>query len=421
MGLGSWLATGEWTPSEQPAVPHTEQRMFSVGDPATAALLGYTPIDGISVSEHTALNLSAVFRAVSLVTGAVAGLPLRTLDQQADGQVARVSSFLDDPGHPRYTPSEWAQLVMVHLLMHGNAYLQHIYAGAGQLIGLNPVHPGSVSTCWDDSRPGGKRFDVRIFEDPAAGSKRYEFDSSTMTQIMGPSLDGLVGVSALTAGRLSLGTGLAGEKAANRSYRNGAMISGLVTPKDPADELTPDQARETKAAINQTLVGPERAGDVVVMSQALTFTPWAMSAADAQFMESRTFSVDEIGRWFGVPPHLLGLTEKSTSWGQGIAEQNRGLARYTLTPWTTAIEQRLTTLLPPNRKAEFDYTAFVRPSPEDEIGLLLDQVREGLITPNEARRVRNMPPVAGGDTLRIPPGAAPPTAPGGPPADGSAP
>lgn len=414
MGLGARLLTGRWSPSWTPPEPAPEperRASYSIADPAVAALLGYQPLDGMHVSETTAMNLSGVFRAVSLVSGAVGSLPLRTLETDQDGQTRRVGSFLDDPGHGRYTPTEWAELSMVHLLLHGNAYLQHIYNGAGAITALYPVHPPCVAVDWDD-RPGGKKFEVSVMG-PNGEPRSQTFDARTMTQIMGPSLDGLVGISALHAGRLSLGTGIAGEKAANRQFRNGAMISGLVTPADTEEDLSEDQAIQVKSMINQVISGPERAGDIAVMSQALKFTPWAMSATDAQFLESRLFSVDEIGRWFGVPPHLLGLTEKSTSWGQGIAEQNRGLARYTLTPWTNRIEQRMTRLLPSRRKAEFDYTAFVRPAPEDEIQLLIAEVNSGLLTLNEARAIRNMPPVPGGDAIRTPAGAAPP-APAGP-------
>jgi HK97 family phage portal protein len=140
-----------------------------------------------------------------------------------------------------------------------------------------------------------------------------------------------------------------------------------------------------------------------------------MTAADAQFLESRTFSVDEVGRWFGVPPHLLGLTEKATSWGQGIAEQNRGLARYTLQPWTSRIEQRLTRLISdPKRRAEFDYSTFVKPSPEDDANLTIAQVNAGILTLNEGRKRQNLPPLpadTGADLPRVPAGAAPPTVP----------
>jgi HK97 family phage portal protein len=157
--------------------------------------------------------------------------------------------------------------------------------------------------------------------------------------------------------------------------------------------------------------GVENAGDVAVINRKLKFTPWTISPEDAQFLGSRTFAIDEIGRWYGVPPHLLGQVDKTTSWGQGIAEQNRGLARYTLTPWTTRIEQRLSRLIAGSKHVEFDFTAFIAPSPEDEISLLLSQVNGGLITANEARRIRNMPPIEGGDTLRTPAGAAPAPAP----------
>lgn len=380
------------------------ERSVSIGDPAVAALFGYTPLGGPTVSESTAMTLSAVFRAVSLVSGAIASLPLRTLEVAQDGTKQRVASFLDNPGGERFTPFEFKQLVAVHLLLHGNAYLQHINNGAGAVIALHPIHPANVTAEWDSDRPGGKVFKVQAVVD--GQTKTLEFDATDMTQIMGVSLDGLTGCSAITLARLSLGTGLSGDKAAERMFRNGALISGLVTPSE--EDLEEDEAKTIKESINRKMLGTENAGDIAVINRRLTFQPWTLSAVDAQFLESRTFSIDEIGRWFGLPPHLLGLTEKSTSWGQGIHEQNRGLARYTLTPWTSTIDERLTRLLSQNREAEFDFSAFVKPSPEDEINLLIAEVNSGLLTLNEARKIRNMPPLENGDTPRTPAGSNPP-------------
>jgi HK97 family phage portal protein len=399
--------------------PKVEERSVSIADPVLAMMLGYTPADGVTVSESTALTLSAVFRAVSLVSGSIASLPLRTLEETTEGQKERVTSFLDTPGgkDKRLTAFEWKELVMVHLLLHGNAYLQHIYNGAGALVALNPIHPACVVPYWDDARPGGKRFVVTITKtgSPAThgSSETVELDADTMTQIMGVSLDGLKGLSAIALARLSLGTGLAGDKAANRQFSNGAMISGLVTP-DGDEDMTEPEAQIVKESINRKMTGVENAGDIAVMNKRLKFQAWQLSAADAQFLESRTFQIDEVGRWFGVPPHLLGLTEKATSWGQGIAEQNRGLARYTMTPWTSRIDERMTLLLPVGRSAEFDYSAFVKPSPEDEINLLIAQVNSGLLTLNEARGIRNMPSLEGGDIPRFPAGSVPPVDPNAP-------
>ncbi len=412
MPVAAW-----WKRSEQVA---ERSESYSIADPTLAVMLGYTPADGsIIVSASTALTLSAVYRAVSLVSGSIASLTLQTIEQDPAGPSTPVPSFLDSPGGDRFTMYEWSELVMVSLVLKGEIFLQHVYNGAGAIAWLNPVLPEQVSVYWDDKRPGGKRFEVTI---PAADGREARvitLDPSSMTQIMGLTLDGRRGISPIGAARLSLGTGLAGDKAANRQFSNGAMIAGLVTP-DGDEDLEEGEALEVKKTINQKVLAPQNAGDIPVINRRLKFQPWQMSATDAQFIESRTFSVDEVGRWFGVPPHLLGLTEKSTSWGQGIAEQNRGLARYTLRPWTSRIEQRLTRLVAnPRRVAKFDYSEFVQPSPEDEVNLLIAQVNAGLLTLNEARAKRNLPqlPAAtGADLPRVPAGAvAPSTAAPAPP------
>src|SRR5437868_12465524 len=97
------------------------------------------------VTEHTAMSLSALYRAVSLVSGSIGALPLRTLKTNRDGTRERTGSFLDSPGLDYLTPFEWKELAAVHLLLHGNAYGQHIYNAAGALAGLNWVHPHAVS------------------------------------------------------------------------------------------------------------------------------------------------------------------------------------------------------------------------------------------------------------------------------------
>jgi HK97 family phage portal protein len=378
-----------------------------MSDPFISALLrgAFGDSDGPAVTERTAMSLSALFRAVSLVTGSLGALPLRTLKTRPDGMRERSSSFLDDPGFGYQTLFEWKELCGVHLLLHGGACGQHIYNGAGALAGLNWIHPLAVEVEADAGAVGGRRFDVRLDD----GDKR-QFDALTMTYIPAISLDGVKGLSPISLARMGLSTALAGDKAAHRTFVNGAMISGLVTP-DGDEELTEDEAKVVKDTVRNAMTGVENAGDVAVINRKLKFQPWQLSAIDAQFMASRAFSIEEIGRWYGVPPHLLGQTEKQTSWGTGLTEQNRGLARYTLTPWTERIQQRLTPLTGGRKIAEFDYTAFVAPDAETEIRLLLEQVNGGLLTPNEARRIRNMTPVKGGDVLRDPAGAANPNAP----------
>lgn len=390
----------------------TEERSaISVSDPVLAQYFNVGPqnLANVPVNETTALGLSAVWRSVSLISGTIASVPLRTLRDSKDGTRQQVPSFLDDPGGPDGpTRFEWTETVLAHLLLHGNAYLAHVLNGAGTVAGLVPVHPLGITPRWQVDASGKltglKEFDVSMYD----GTRRT-FDSTTMTQIMGLSLDGICGLSPIAVARLGLGTAIAGDRAAARMFGNGAMIAGLVTPEE---DVTEEEAIAIKEGLRAKLSGTDNAGDIAVINRKLKFTPWTMSNEDAQFLQSRQFSIEEISRWWGVPPHLLSQTDKQTSWGTGVAEQNRGLARTVLSPWGQRVEQRLTRLLPKNQLAEFDFAGLERASAADEIHLLIDQVNAGLLTLNEARAIRNLPPVEGGDSTASPESAPEPPAAG---------
>jgi HK97 family phage portal protein len=372
-----------------------EQRSasLSVSDPALIEYfnIGNPNYSGVNIGENSALGLSAVWRAVSLISGTIASLPLRTI-REVDGVTTRVSSFLDNPGGPDGpTPYEWKETVLAHLLLHGNAFLAHVFNGGGGLVALVPLHPLAVSVeQWtskmDMPRPPGDKFYKATLDD---GTVRV-FTDDTMTHIPGLSMDGLRGLSPISVARNSLGTAVAGDRAAARMFSSGALISGMVSPDDDVEE---EDAKTLKAEINRKVVGWENAGDIAFVNRKLKFTPWSMSAEDAQFLQSRQFQIEEVARWYGVPPYELMQTEKQTSWGTGIEAQQRGLARQVLGTWATRIDQRLSRLLPNPRFVEFDFKGLERPTPEQEIDLLLKQVKGGLITVNEARSIMNMQPM----------------------------
>ena len=367
-----------------------EERSYSISDPVLADFFNVGPrnLTGVQVNELSALGLSAVWRAVSLISETIASVPLRTLRDKA-GIREQVPSFLDNPGGPDGpTPFEWTEQVLVHLLLHGNAYLAHVFNGAGAIVALTPIHPLAVTPEWQkvDGKPTGlKEFRVTLDD----GTTRT-FDQTTMTQLMGKSLDGLKGLSPITVARNSLGTALAGDQTAARQFGNGAMIAGLVTPEE---DVTEDEAKTIKDGLNQKIAGVDNAGQIAVINRKLKFTPWTMSNEDAQFLESRQFSVEEVGRWYGIPLHALMRSGAVSNWGTGVEEQNTALARTVLSPWAQRIEQRLSRLLSKNQFCEFDFAGLERANPEDEIRLLLEQVAGGLLTVNEARAIRNLPPL----------------------------
>lgn len=370
-------------------VPHgTTYR--SIGDPALAEYLnsGGWNESGETVTERSALAFTAFWRGVQIISGTIAGLPLKTY-RDAEGERLEVASIFDDPCPAYFTRFEWVQFVMVHLCVHGNAYLLHQYNDAGALASLFPLHPSMVSV---RNEPGvGRVFTVNIpGEGPDHWGHNLELTEEDITQVMGMSLDGLTGLSPISICRNSLGAGLAADKAAARQFASGLMIGGLVTSDE---NLEREDAEAVIAGLKSKMGGVNNAGDLAFVNASLKISPWSMTSEDAQFLESRVHQVEEVARILGIPPHLLGQTEKQTSWGTGVAEQNRGLARYTLRNYTTPFEQRCSKLLATPRFVEFDYKGLLQAAPEVEIPLLITQLQAGLLTKDEARGIMNLPPL----------------------------
>ncbi len=383
--------------------PVVEER-YSLADydPAFAAILGggYT-YSNVIVTEQTALGLSALYRAVNVIAGTLATLPLKTYRTLPNGERERVASFLDSPAGPdSVTAFEWKETVALHLVLHGEAFLLHVYNNGGALIGLHPIHPQAVHVERASGLPENKLFKVSL-----ENGSQVTLTAKDLTHVVGPSTDGLRGMGLLQVARNSLGLGQSAERAAAQLWGRGALVQGIITPAD-GEELTQEEAVSIKANLDSALFGQDNAGGMPIINRILKVQPWQLNAEELQFLQSRVFQVEEISRWTGVPPHLLMQTDKQSSWGTGIAEQNRALGRFVLLPWCSRLTERLSRLLPQPRFCEFDFKGLEAGTPESEINLLLAQVNGGLITLNEARRIQNLPPLDDptADQLRIPSG-----------------
>lgn len=407
----------KWWPWTRRAELPSNNAVIDVGSPVFAQFInpgGYVDLAGLPVDQQSAMGLSSVYRAVSLVAGTLASLPLRSLRENAQGDPEKVSSVFDDPDGPDgQTQFEWTETLFAHLMIHGRAGALKVKTEAGALARLPLVHPLSFRV--EEPTPEEYKTPANL---PVGGLWFWvTLDNKTVVKLDGDdfwyvpalSLDGITGMGLLDVARLSLGTTKAGDRAAANLFANGALISGLATPDD--DEDITDDVPEIRRQLNAATQGVDKAGTIALVNRRLKFQPWTMTAQAAQFLQSRQFQIEEISRWSGVPPHLLMQTEKQTSWGTGVEEQNRALGRTVLNPWACRLEGRGSRLLARPRWIEIDFAGLERPSPDKEIELLLAQTGRPFMTVNEARKVRNLPPVAGGDEL---PGAAtpPPPAPG---------
>src|SRR5574342_1017176 len=198
---------------------------ISISDPRLPRWLGIESPAGVPVSDYTVLTVSALWRGLMVVSSSIAGMPLATMREWGSTR-ARVESWLDDPGKAvGFKPFNWKQTSILHLILGGESFQRHLYNGLGMLAGLEPVNPRCVSVYWDDDRPGGKRFEVSLLRE--GRPHRETHDASTMTQVMGPTLDGLRGLGIVGVARTSIGGALAGDIAAANTFRQGPMISGL--------------------------------------------------------------------------------------------------------------------------------------------------------------------------------------------------
>lgn len=384
------------------ATAESRGRTYHLDDPATAVIFGggqnYT---GEYVNENSAMSLSAVFRAVSVISQGIAALPLKTYrTRPADGMRERVASWVDNPAGPNsLTPFEWKEMVVLHLVLHGEAFLYHVYTDGGAIVGTTPVHPLAVSVEEDLHEPEGKVFYVSTTD-----GRQERLTTREMTHICGPHTDGLRGWSFLSMGRNALGIGLAGERSAAGMFKNGAQIAGVLTPA-AGEDVSEADANSIRRDLDQNLYGRENAGRIPLVNRILEFHPWQMTNLDAQWLETRQFQIEEVSRLTGVPPTLLMQLEKQSSWGTGIAEMNKSLGQFVFLSWCLRISERVTRLLTPTAKfCEFDMAGLEAGSAKDVSAQLLSEVNGGLRTLNEARRILNLPPVAGGDELRVPSG-----------------
>ncbi len=363
---------------------------YSIGDPAFAEWLSMSGLASGTMTETKAMGLTAYYRAVALIAGTIAGLPLKVYQDLGDTRREQVPDhwMTKRPAGPfDLSPFSWKEMVVLHLLNHGEAYLKHITNEGGAVIGLWPIHPLAVSKVdWDGK---DKVFTIGM-TDGTSDTKR----TGELIQILGLTSDGLRGMSPLALFRRALTTSQAGETAANRAFTTGSLIRGLVTTEEDINE---DDAKVIKDRLSAKMAGAENANDIAFVNRSLKFTPWSLSAVDAQFLESRNMQVEEVSRMFGIPINLQSVGGAVSNWGTGQAEQNMGLQKYVLSGWTNRIESSVSALLPADQFAEFDYAGLLRGTPIEEIGLLVQQVHAGLLSADEARAIRNLPPLPKSD------------------------
>lgn len=377
--IGSWLGWGGVT---------TDRSGQQISTPSYLTSKP-TSVDG-------ALQVSTVFSCVRLLAGSVSSLPLMVYEQDEKGRRtlnrnSRLWSVLHDQPNAAMTSSDFWQTMVMQWALRGNAYAQIIRDGDGDLVSLWPMSADQMNVYVNDN---GKV----VYEYQKDG-KTKTLDASEVLHIKDVGT-GIVGFSKLEFMSSSIRESSETQRFATANAENSGKPSGILTVDHVLDRKK-GQAQAIAASLGSFKEGG--ASKIIVLEADMKFQQVSLTPEQSQLLETRRYSVEEICRWFGVPPVLIGASG-ATTWGSGIAEIVSGFHKFTLNPLLKSIEQSLESrILDPESRSkitiEFSLDALLRGDIQSRYSAYAVAVQNGFKTRNEVRQLENDEPLPGGDML----------------------
>lgn len=362
---------------------------------------------GKSVTERSAMQMTAVYACVRILSEAVAGLPLHFYRYKEDGSKemaidTNLYHLLHDEPNPEMSSFVFRETLMTHLLLWGNAYAQIIRNGKGEIIALYPLMPNKMQVDRDES---GKLYYTYTRSEGEANTMQgssVTLEPKDVLHIPGLGFDGLVGYSPIAMAKNAIGLAIATEEFGSKFFANGAAPSGVL--EHPGTIKDPTRVRE---AWQSQFGGSGNSGKVAVLEEGMKYTPISISPEQAQFLETRKFQINEIARIFRVPPHMVGDLEKSSF--SNIEQQSLEFVKYTLDPWVVRWEQSLSrSLLSEDEKKvyffKFKLEGLLRGDYQSRMNGYAIARQNGWMSANDIRELEDLDkltPEQGGDLYLI--------------------
>ena len=362
---------------------------------------------GKTVTERSAMQMTAVYSCVRILAEAVAGLPLHLYKYTDDGGKEKALDhplyrLLHDEPNPEMSSFVFRETLMTHLLLWGNAYAQVIRNGKGEVIALYPLMPNKMSVDRDEN--GRLYYTYYRGSDEAIKNKDFAvtLQPSDVLHIPGLGFDGLVGYSPIAMAKNAIGMAIACEEYGAKFFANGAAPGGVL--EHPGTIKDPQRVRESWQS---TFGGSGNANKIAVLEEGMKYTPIGISPEQAQFLETRKFQINEIARIFRVPPHMVGDLEKSSF--SNIEQQSLEFVKYTLDPWVIRWEQSIQrALLSQGEKAvyfaKFNLEGLLRGDYQSRMNGYAIGRQNGWMSANDIRELENLdriPAEEGGDLYLI--------------------
>lgn len=392
--LGSWLAGRDGAEERAGVVALGENSSTQLTLTELTHLLGaaHRSSSGAAVTAETAMRVSAAYGCMSLVAGAIASLPIGIYERKGNERDSADHEYwwmLNELASDGWTSAAAWEAIMLSKLSHGDGFGEWLRPSAysNRVIGWRPL-PRQAVTVFKDS--GTVYYRVSLPDKPT-----YVLDRADVIHLPSLGFDGLTSPSPLTYAALeAIGTALAAQEHAGRFFAGGANFDYALKTTSRLDKSQLQDLKESLLArVQNGGRGP------LILGGGLEPAQLSVNSKDAEILATRLFTVEEICRIFGVPPHMVGHTEKTTSWGSGIEQQGIGFVRYTLQRHLTPIAQELNSKLWPVRQKYFveHKTAALE---RGDLKARYDAYRTALgragempfMDANEIRRLENMPP-----------------------------
>lgn len=346
------------------------------------------------MSPDAAMQISAVYSCAKILAGVVSSLPLFVYEnkngQRELARDSRLWTVLHEQPNEVMTPMDFWQAMIFQWALRGNAYAQIMRDSEGEVLALWPLSSDQM----------------RVFIDKSTGKLTYVYSKGeapallTRTDVLHIKDvgTGVVGLSKIELMSSTLSEAKDTQRFATGLAQNFGKPSGVLTVDHI---LKKDQRQQIKDQLFEFKHGGVTR--LAVLEADMKFQQITLTPEDAQLLETRRFGTEEICRWFGVPPVLIGASGVTT-WGSGIAEIVAGFHKFTINPLVRSIEQAvmqrvLTDAQRVSHTVEFNMDALLRGDVAARYASYATAVQNGFMTRNEVRQLENAAPVDGADEL----------------------
>lgn len=351
---------------------------------------------GKNVNEFTAMQTTAVYACVRILSETLAALPLQLYRYTPGGKEwvydHPLYHILHDEPNPEMTSFIFRETLMSHLLIWGNAYAQIIRDRLGRVQGLYPLRPDKMTVCRDENGQIYYIYTKTTDENPAIRPYgQVPLRKDEVLHIPGLGFDGLVGYSPIAMARNAVGMTMACEEYGASFFANGASPSGVL--EHPGVLKDPAKVRDSWNAVYQ---GSANAHKVAVLEEGMKYQQIGIPPEEAQFLETRKFQLNEIARLYRIPPHMIGDLDKSSF--NNIEQQSMEFVKYTLDPWVIRWEQAMqkALFLPEEKKQyflKFNVNGLMRGDYESRMTGYSIGRQNGWLSANDIREMEDMNPV----------------------------